>query len=578
MFRSALLLGGLAAFVAGAILPAPCFAAPLPTKQQADARVHLTPAQAADLPVALGAIAQQARVAILVEGRPFHLRLAPDKAAPLAPDAPLDTFVDRLAAAYDYAVLRSPRASGLPTRRQRAVFVLQKKYTDPRDMPSLTTDECLRCVRRYKECLNVFNPASIPSNTETLQNIYRSLRPEQIDAMRADRLVVASLSPDQKARLQPLMMKLYTGTESNKVRQDTERIEAARDATLYNELLASDNMIHYGYYSGADKKRNASIGSSMNVPAAPDPDPALDGNLPRDGEAQPTTFAAFGDWLNQQTPAGGASYAIDEVLAKKPFWMARRENADPAALFAALQDMHSLRVMQGTSAKQRLLTTAFAPLPRTLSDLPLALRRTLPDALQRAMHDDRRAQLEPIVQEARRIIAKYPQNEPATPEELEARRVGDKALTELSAIDNAPLTRTHYALSFLLTRAAEKQAEEARVSAASVVLKDPKAVKLLVDRNGVAAAPLHMPLSKLGPYAEEYLVAATMFAIAYTTTTQFRREAPPYVSDPDSMYLVGRVYDKNGQSMLAMHFGIKDPKTGKVTLVSGIFDVKAPAP
>ena len=93
-------------------------------------RVHLSLAQSESFSDALDALTAQGHVAIVAEGAPLVPRLPKKDTQDLTAPLPLPKVVTKLAAFFDY-----------DAQEQDNVYILTKRYTDPKEMPCVTLEE-----------------------------------------------------------------------------------------------------------------------------------------------------------------------------------------------------------------------------------------------------------------------------------------------------------------------------------------------------------------------------------------------------------------------------------------------------
>ena len=198
--------------VKSTLLPSPpCwhYFRPSLTPRPPGPRVSITTAQASNFFSAFTTLTQQAHVALVAEDQPLHMTLTPQQAAALKlnPDGePLSTLLPRLAAAYDYDV----QTAG-------PVFLLEKRYTDVADLPSVTVQECVLALdetNRYAENFNPHLPLGLPDRSPVISDLIYSLTPEQLAAMKDIHrgLLVASLAPVHQHQVWQFLLHMYVQT------------------------------------------------------------------------------------------------------------------------------------------------------------------------------------------------------------------------------------------------------------------------------------------------------------------------------------------------------------------------------
>lgn len=392
-----------------------------------DPVVRLLPAQSGNFQDALQALAAQAHVTFVAEGRPLHLTLS-DADRPHLPEAggPLSQAAEKLAAAYDYDVAR-----------QGNVFLLTKRYTDPEDLPGVTLTECLQSLEDVRRVTGPFNPRVPPDRYGVRQplvgDLVASLTPQQLWAMAGNTsgtmLRVASLTPEQQAQVWRVVLYFYVQIPlepmergfadlKEAVKPDTKlafRWEDIAGLHIFGYVLPASVTGHSGFQPlsnpnnrvGYDPQGTVAILMTPHPIIGPDKIPHLP-NDPTDprpaagtekkveaksqtvgiGEAvQPrSTIADIVGALNARRGAGPLS-AVDASLQSKPITVVNESRTSPGDILKAMAVIYGLRVKTEADGTQRLTRRLFQ-ISGDVTGVPEAIRRVFPLPFLRALHSD----------------------------------------------------------------------------------------------------------------------------------------------------------------------------------------------
>lgn len=353
---------------------------------------------------ALGVLAAQAGVAFVAEGEPLSPVLSGMKAQDLpSGTATLSATVAKLAAAYDYRA-----------ERRGNVFVLKKRYTDPKDLPGVTLEECRLSMRDALHLLAPFSPgftSPAPSQDPRIKWLIASLTAEQLRAM-ADRprgLPVAVLDARQQAQIWRFALHIYVQYPERDAKAALAQLDCVLDPKTTFGWGDQDGQRVFGYEGPLATARGPRVSfcplldQGTSAVAGPDGTLRLSLTNPPDAGATDspvplpaarraalgTTLGAAVALLNAR-PGGAAKLAVDEALSAKPVTVVGAEAAPPAAVLRALADVYGLLVkeekeeggdvLRVTRYRRRAVTD--------VAGLPDALRRVFPEPLVRALRVD----------------------------------------------------------------------------------------------------------------------------------------------------------------------------------------------
>ena len=364
---------------------APPVAAPPASAQSAaspksalDPLVHLSKAEAGQFQAALDALTGQGRVVLIAEGAPLIPKLLARNIPDLTADAPLEAAVGKIALAYDYDM-----------QRQGKVFVLTKRYTDPKDLPSVTLEECDKTFRDVARVFDAFNPhfpASVRQDNNQVQitAFVATLSPVQEQAMRAKTLRYGVLSSDQQALLMKLFLYQYVQMQCG----GNQGVPDLLGEVSKSALMGQDKD---GCHGLCMEETNPEDGSHYLSP--------LSGSTTPLGQLQPAMILAdaasapmpmvttLGQVMDGLKPVTGETLTIQKGLRAKRVTVAGLENAPSRAVMKGLAVAYGLHI--GVTETGPVATQLERPpvsAPNSLRDLSAALWATLPAPLVRAAH------------------------------------------------------------------------------------------------------------------------------------------------------------------------------------------------
>lgn len=186
----------------------------------AQSQNYLTLEQAKTFQSALRAVSAKARVCVLAEDAPLHDTLTEAQAQKLTEAGTLDEMLSRLADAYDYRVEGWYGRNRVKGRSGAApeLYLFRKKYTDERDLPDVTFDECRLLFREMAAMVKPYTSfPPIKSNTNGTLDIADVLSADQLKQMAVgDGIPIRDLRPEQQKLVWRLALYSYVdlSTES----------------------------------------------------------------------------------------------------------------------------------------------------------------------------------------------------------------------------------------------------------------------------------------------------------------------------------------------------------------------------
>lgn len=350
---------------------------PVPVLVQQKALVHLNLAQSASFSEALEALAAQGHVAIVAEGVPLVPHLPAKEVQDLTAPVPLPEAVTKIAAAFDYDV-----------QKQDNVFVLTKRYTDPKEMPCVTLEECRRAFKDILTLLDKYNPnfdeaSEDHSQHNTVINFFNSLSPGQLQGAQAKTLHYGELTPEQQGMVNSIFLSGFVQFPTHKLRETVERLDYAPKSVL----------------TGKDKGQNAlfiefpvPINKSLRylqpLEGGISPsDAALPLILPKQSgksmSAAPAPMTL--ETLVGLLPHTGPPAVVDACLKDKPVSVAGLKNVSSMDVLRALKVLYNLRIGASDAGGNELMRQ-IPPDSDSLRDIGPGVWSLLPISIVRAIH------------------------------------------------------------------------------------------------------------------------------------------------------------------------------------------------
>ena len=351
----------------------------IPVAAQQKPMAYLSLAQSASFPDALDALAAQGHVAIVAEGAPLVPRLSKKDIQDLTAPVPLAQAVTKIAASFDYEV-----------QEQDDVFVLTKRYTDPKEMPCVTLEECDQAFKDILTLLDQFSPnfdeaSDDHSQRSTVITFFRSLSPKQLQEVQTKTLRYGELGPEQQKMVESLFLFGFVQFPTYKLRETLSILDYAPGSVL----------------TGKDKGQNA-LFIEARVPANKSlryyqpleggispPDQSSPLILPKQTETgspavpAPMTLESVVGLL----PHTGPPAVVDAPLKDKPVSVAGLSNVSAMDVLRALKVLYNLRIGASDAGGNKLMRQVPPP-TGSLRDLGPNVWSLLPVSLTRAMHSE----------------------------------------------------------------------------------------------------------------------------------------------------------------------------------------------
>ncbi len=508
-----------------------------------DVTVHLTLKQAEFFPEALKSLAAQGHVVFVAEDTPLHPVLADAAAPDVKHDMSLSATVDKIAAAYDYTA-----------SRQGNVFVLEKNYTSPDDLPSVSPAECALALKDVALVMAGFDshtPRHFAGQDDPLvADLIHSLTAEQAQAMQTSALSVAALAPAQQAFVHRIALHFY--------------IEDPLKDNIKPSIISLEKMPTYAF-GVADwhfsKERVFPHLFGYRTSDVSDPrafSPFDDVAVRSDGIVLNQTVDVSDPLRAVQTPAvqtpvddghttlekavaglaadGKKPVLVDAALRDKPVTLVGAENASPDEVRSALTDLYGLRIRTDEKGARFLTRPAFR-VPLEVEGVPLEVRRLLPPSLLRKVHD-----------------SAYQQSR--TPWE------------QLAATNGADIVQDEQDFKKKV-----KQAKEAAGISDAIKKAAIKRIYAAIAPQLKAAPGQFIPFAKLPESAREAFALYQMADMLGEVLNALTPRVPLYLTQPDSIVLTGGPYtDPQGKAKFSLTLKYVSPG-GQTLTVASVFNM-----
>ncbi len=353
---------------------------PVPAAAQQKPLVHLSLAQSASFPDAIDALAAQGHVAIVAEGAPFVPRLPHKEVQDLTAPLPLSEAVTKIAASFDY-----------DAQEQDGVFVLTKRYTDPKEMPCVTLEECDQAFKDILALLGPFNPnfdeaSDDHSQLNTVITFFHSLSPKQLQEARTKMLRYGELGPEQQKMVESIFLYGFVQFPTYKLRDTVDILDYAPKSVITGQDKGH-NALFIELPVSANKSLRYYRPLEGGVTSSKEAQPTL--LLPKQAETgspaapSPMTLEAVVALL----PHAGPPAVVDVPLKDKPVSVAGLGNASAMDVLRALKALYNLRIGASDAGGNKLMRQILPP-TETLRDLGPNVWSLLPVSLIRAMHSE----------------------------------------------------------------------------------------------------------------------------------------------------------------------------------------------
>ena len=353
----------------------------LATNKIGNTQVRLTPGDAANFQAALASLSNQAQVTIISEGIPLKSNLETKAALSLTKPLEIGAAIAVLATAYDYDV-----------QRVSSVFVLTKKYSDPRDLPCVTLAECCEAANNIVSVLDVFSPhfaESVYANgpngqMDAIVNFFAGLSPSQLKAAQSRTLQYGTLSPDQQALVKELFLFAFIQQPEDRVANASDYITAAGKDTI----TLQDERGDAGLFLVLPSNPPALplyLSLLGKVPPLNPQDALLAPPVPVSNGLKDLLPVTLGAIVAELGPIDGQKPVAAPSVSGKPAMAFGLKYAAPKDVMLALAALYGLQNGVSTSAGLQLEPLSVVS-PSDIGQLNTALWTAVPAAYDRALH------------------------------------------------------------------------------------------------------------------------------------------------------------------------------------------------
>jgi len=389
---------------------------PLPARAQESGGIAVRPSyritlerrKSATFREALQAIAAQAPVTIVAEGRPLPRATGKEALGDAsAATMDLEDAVRLVATDFDYAVAR-----------RGDIFLLTKRYSDPRDLPGVTAEEWRLAIRDLDSLLADLSPQFEALGLRhkpdpVIAGLMTTLTAGQLKQMARGGLKLADLTPDQVEAVRGFVLYNYLQIpleEIDTVVRQTEwffrpdsafTFQSVRDGADAFGLEWMEKRqgspepqfipLSEGVGLTGTLSHAATLRQLGRLPASP-PLRRFIASTSGTGAASAAgtiegTVADVAESLRRRLPAG-RRIDIDAPLCPKPITVIGAEHTSLNLLLDGIARVYGLRLIDDPRNARLWLTRRHVRRPDDLGELTMALRSALPDPLVHRAHLD----------------------------------------------------------------------------------------------------------------------------------------------------------------------------------------------
>jgi hypothetical protein len=259
------------------------------------------------------------------------------------------------------------------------------------------------------------------------------------------------------------------------------------------------------------------------------------------------TLREFAGELNR-APGSKIHFVVDDMLAAKRITTAGCAGQDPYVLFESVAALYGLSVTTRTEpdgSTTAVMQRRPVKVPQDVSDFPSAVLAAVPLPYRRSFHFGAEAQWK-IVREKLRADALKTLPGTGTPEAQRSKEIEQYFKTRAiaqRALDNQRYATLGTGLKLRIAAVRQLRSE----------------IEPLLDAPG---GPKRVLVSDLSPEAEKALACYLFSGVWFPIRDWVTRPVPPYVTNPDAAFLIGGVYQDEGQERYRLGFRYFDPVSG----------------
>ncbi len=471
---------------------------------------------------ALQQVANKDGLVIVAEGIPLIESITESHYARITEGASEIDALSALAAAFDYDCIR---------RRPR-LYVLVKRYSDPRDLPGVLPEELRAALKDILRLLEPYDPMiGTPGNLA--RDVFAALTPEEIAAMKRGELTVASLRAEQQAVFRKAVNYFSVGFTAMSFRSGEEWLGQALTGSLCYGIDQGKEMFGYRFPDPtpqSDQKQFRGLGPKVGEPEIT--------TVPK---VEAITWAArfnnaetVGVLCERLSLEGGVTFEAKPELKDKPITVIQGTGSTraPDAILAAVADAYGLHL-------ERTATHGTLRRPRPLivkdqSELGGAVRALIPAPIRHAL---RIREVDPKTKPFSTGLSNNRKFETDTPR-----------YTEYEIDENIRLLGRE-ALRFLTITFNEGMHHRAE--------------------KGISRQEI--PLLELDRFSHAALTAIFSFE-PFASAGPFLTspEIPRFVTEFDSLIISGDQFQEGGKPMISFHLMLRNPLTGRLFRYAGV--------
>lgn len=480
---------------------------------------------------AMGRVASQYKIAIVVENAPLHPTAIMSELPDFTPNSDWQKELKRLANAFDFSVAREKDAN---------VWLLKKRYSDPADLPAVTMDECLLGLQDIERLLAQYMPLMDEGQQpgDEIPGLLRLLTAEQARDMKQNKLKMQDLTPEQRQILVHTALRLYIGLPSIQVRRFITAFRQASKAKLRERRDGQGERL--GFDTAGDAISFVSVATISDVQNS-----GKDVSSSVTQAAVPTTLAEAAKELAKRAKT---TLAISPEVSERPVLRFGEAYAEPNDLFRAYAATQGLRVI---SSSNQALIIKRQPVPHAanFADIPRLVRMALPEPMIRSTHEAEIAALQNTIRRTNSATAAVTEEE-SQRRERENKRLFEERNRLQQSIDMVGLEAANRLLeSFRLYQRATKPSDTAG--------------------NTVA-------VSQLNHVERSVLALCLLTSFVHLMQTDIKTEVPEYLREFGNLVIGGGVEEENGRRSASITLSLYDESRKEYRITTGISNILVP--
>jgi|GEM_PF-6357577 hypothetical protein len=456
-------------------------------------------------------IADKYRIAVIAEGTPLFNTIPESVLAKITPKGSEAEVLFAIATAYDYDCVR----------RRPGLYILLKRYSDPRDLPGVMPEELYATLKDIQNLLKPFAPI-VPTSGELVREVYSALTAKQIEQMTKRELKVADLLPQQQAMFRKTVNYLSIGLSTDSFNSGTYQLEQALTASLCYGTEHGKDVFGYRFFSPTPQSKQqqfTSFGPRQGEPpitTTPEVDSA-------DWAKRFNQTETLGQLCKRLSVPGGVRFTVKPELFDKPITVLVGQDTHfaPDSIVATVATVYGIDFYR-LSSSEVVLRRHIPQTVKEVSQIPAALRAMIPAPFLRAF----------------RIREIDPKTRPFTPWSANPRYSEYEIGENVILLGREARRLLAHAFNAEMYRRAEK-----------------------------GDAVEEIPVSQLDQFCRAALSAIFCFEPFAGTEHLVTSppDAPPYVTQFDNLIVRGEQFEEKGIAQISFQLLLRDPQTGKLS-------------